>query len=112
MMRAVKHYYGSSATANPSAGGLKSLNSPIPYLFGGLALLLAIIAVALIILACSRRENNSHESGDQDKKNTARKQGSPLEAENEPRVVVIMAGDEFPRYLARPVIPSSACEQA
>ncbi|KAJ9683009.1 hypothetical protein PVL29_018839 [Vitis rotundifolia] len=60
-------------------------NSPFPYLFGGLALILGLIVVALIILSCSHKKRTSSPDHDKDK------------------VIVIMAGDENPTYLATPV---------
>ncbi|OWM64465.1 protein GLUTAMINE DUMPER 4 [Punica granatum] len=110
------NYYDSSRRASnssmeASSVALKRLDSPIPYLFGGLALMLIIMAVSLIILACSHRKNDSHDNADDEEKNPA-KQVNSLEADEEPRVVVIMAGDELPTYLARPTIASSACPAA
>ncbi|KAF5787554.1 putative protein glutamine dumper [Helianthus annuus] len=43
-----------------------SWHSPVPYLFGGLALILGLIAFALLILACSywKLSQNSHNVSD------------------------------------------------
>ncbi|KAI4352321.1 hypothetical protein L6164_006585 [Bauhinia variegata] len=99
------------ATATNSTQGLTgtsgfhNFRSPIPYLFGGFALMLALIAVALLILACSFRKGSpSSAPGDEEKPT----QTAKMEGEYEPKIVVIMAGDTNPTYLANPVInPSS-----
>ncbi|WOG93195.1 hypothetical protein DCAR_0312476 [Daucus carota subsp. sativus] len=93
-----------NATA-PSAGGHHvNMKSPIPYLFGGLGLMLALIAMALLILACSyRRFSNSSAQNPSDEEKPA-KPVILLPPEMEPKInLVIMAGDEKPRYLAMPV---------
>ncbi|KAK9091013.1 hypothetical protein Sjap_024190 [Stephania japonica] len=82
-------------------------NSPIPYLFGGLAALLGLIALALLALACSYRNSYPINSRDRDdhtvKKNMSK---DALPAAEEPKIVVIMAGDAHPTYLAKPVVSS------
>ncbi|KAF8399247.1 hypothetical protein HHK36_015112 [Tetracentron sinense] len=76
---------------------LQRWNSPIPYLFGGLAVMLGLIATALIILACSFRTSSSDSSSD----SIAKPVDTPADAD--PKIVVIMAGDDNPTYLAKPV---------
>lgn len=92
-------------TNSTSVDGSWHSNSPLPYLFVGLALVLGVIAVALIMLACSPEEppadsNSATDNDDDDGKNKVRK---PVYADPEtaPRIVV-MAGDDKPRYLANP----------
>ncbi|KAJ7974232.1 Protein GLUTAMINE DUMPER like [Quillaja saponaria] len=93
----------SSATRN---GPWKS---PIPYLFGSLAIMITLILVALIILVCSYRKRASSSSsaseGDQEKPTM------PMNTvfDTEPKIVVIMAGDDKPTYLAKPITSSSTC---
>ncbi|CAI0438617.1 unnamed protein product [Linum tenue] len=79
-------------------------HSPVPYLFGGLAAMLALIAFALLILACSywrlstrrRQQGGDVESGDG-------KEGKPVETKVfEEKFLVIMAGDNQPTFLATP----------
>ncbi|CAK7335191.1 unnamed protein product [Dovyalis caffra] len=74
-------------------------NSPVAYVFVGLAFMLGLITVALIILACSFRKSmpNTLRSEAEDE--------SPVESQVdfEPKIVVILAGDENPTYLAKPV---------
>lgn len=85
--------------------GVKFWESPIPYLFGGLALMLILISVALVILVCSYRKRPSDSSSDsaEDMKQVMSKTNS------EPEVLVIMAGDNKPTYLAKPITPSNYC---
>lgn len=70
----------------------------IPYLFGGLGLLLALIAIALIILACSSRKKRQPPDAAA-KLGTAVDDHQPA-APEVPRIVVIMAGDDKPTFLA------------
>lgn len=73
--------------------------TPIPYLFGGLAAVIILIATALIMLACSFRK---HAGESNDEKPSAKSLAlKPLD--EEPRIVVIMAGDDVPSYIARPM---------
>ncbi|XWS37224.1 hypothetical protein CRYUN_Cryun19dG0025000 [Craigia yunnanensis] len=82
-----------------SCGGLLQWNSPLPYVFGGLAIVFGIIAVALLFLACSHlRSSPEFPNGKEDKyKKTIQEPASM-----EPKIVVIMAGDDHPRYVANP----------
>ncbi|KAM6549308.1 hypothetical protein CsatB_020984 [Cannabis sativa] len=93
-------------------------NTPIPYLFGGLALMLGLITVALIILACSYRKSSSSSSssptavgaaggGDDDDDLKRREIDEVVVDCDEPKFVVIMAGDHNPTYLANPLNVSS-----
>ncbi|GLT56907.1 hypothetical protein SLA2020_299200 [Shorea laevis] len=86
-------------------------HSPVPYLFGGLAAMLGLIAFALLILACSywrlsgrldngEREDRDLESGEKEGTEDAAKQPTVYEE----KILVIMAGQEKPTYLATPII--------
>lgn len=88
-------------------------HSPVPYLFGGLAAMLGLVGFALLILACSYwrvssslnegRSNNGGRHGAEGKVAApAVKKPASVEA----KVVVIMAGDDDPTYLATPVCAS------
>ncbi|KAK9114550.1 hypothetical protein Syun_021347 [Stephania yunnanensis] len=91
-----------------ASSGTWRWNSPIPYLFGGLAALLGLIALALLALACSNRNSypiNSRDSDADTVEKNVSKAAIPA-AEMEPKIVVIMAGDAHPTYLARPVVSS------
>ncbi|KAF8020584.1 hypothetical protein BT93_G1119 [Corymbia citriodora subsp. variegata] len=87
------------ATSSASSTHIRS--SPIPFLFGGLAVMLILIATALTILACSYWKSGSSTSGNAEERPV--KLVIP-QLDLEPRIVVIMAGDEKPKYLAKPVI--------
>ncbi|XP_031479240.1 protein GLUTAMINE DUMPER 2-like [Nymphaea colorata] len=87
----------SSSPSSSPAGGLTAWHSPIPYLFGGFALLLCLIAVALTVLACSHRKDSSRDTVD----------GLPAEPMSvkidlEPKIVVIMPGNLAPTFIAKP----------
>lgn len=92
-------------------------HSPVPYLFGGLAAMLGLIAFALLILACSYwrlsgyldgEENESRdrdlEAGDGKSDKTVVKPVALPE-----KFLVIMAGDVKPTYLATPAEKSCTC---
>lgn len=69
----------------------------IPYLLAGLAIMMALIATALAILGCSYSKPPANEDEDAAAANRAR-----MQLEMEPKTVVIVPGDELPRYLAKP----------
>lgn len=98
-----------SRSMSSSGTGVQLWKSPVPYLFGGLALTLLLIAVALIILVCSYSKRAS-DSGEES-------EGKPAKIMNvvigtESKIVVVMAGDDKPSYLATPIIPSTCpCQQ-
>ncbi|KAF9591954.1 hypothetical protein IFM89_010401 [Coptis chinensis] len=73
-------------------------NSPIPYLCGGLAATLGLIAIALLILACAYGKYSSDENSDTELENLPKRALPP--AEFEPMIVVIMAGNDKPTCLA------------
>ncbi|TQD75795.1 hypothetical protein C1H46_038692 [Malus baccata] len=92
-------------------------HSPVPYLFGGLAGMLGLIAFALLILACSYWKLSSRsedreggerdlESGGGDKKGDGSNKSVKVFEE---KILVIMAGNENPTFLATPV---SVCSKA
>ncbi|KAL0337803.1 UNVERIFIED_CONTAM: protein GLUTAMINE DUMPER 3 [Sesamum calycinum] len=97
--------------APPSTGHQSAWDSPVPYLFGGLAAMLGLIAFALVILACSywkllaknleRRENAAGErdleAGEAD--HDGAKIAPPVLEE---KYLVIMAGQQNPTFLATP----------
>ncbi|XP_022728454.1 protein GLUTAMINE DUMPER 5-like [Durio zibethinus] len=98
----------SNSTAAVTGAEFRHWNSPIPYLFGGIAVMLGLIAVALVFLACSCKKSPPNSSGEAE--------GKPakqviMQLEMEPKIVVIMAGDEIPTYLANPVSSTHNTEQ-
>ncbi|KAE9466659.1 hypothetical protein C3L33_01430, partial [Rhododendron williamsianum] len=102
----------STTAASPTAAtvGFHRWNSPVPYLFGGLALMLGLITLALVILACSYKNSSSDSSSTGAEEKPARR-SHVLQPEMEPKIVVIMAGDENPRFLAKPVSSTRHSEQ-
>ncbi|PSR87782.1 Protein GLUTAMINE DUMPER like [Actinidia chinensis var. chinensis] len=82
-------------------------NSPTPYLFGGLALTLGLITLALIILACSYRKKSTNSSADEENQKPEKPEVSG--GHLEPKILVVMAGDRNPTYLATPVDSSTTC---
>ncbi|KAK7364973.1 hypothetical protein VNO80_13723 [Phaseolus coccineus] len=90
--------YSYSMAEAPSSS-FKNSTSAIPYLFGGLAFMLALVALALLILACSYSKTSSSNDGER-----AERMG--LEVDSEPKIVVIMAGESNPTYMAKP-LPST-----
>ncbi|KAG9132384.1 hypothetical protein Leryth_008331 [Lithospermum erythrorhizon] len=84
-------------------------NSPLPYLIGGLALLIGMITMALTALICSLRKNRLNSSSD-DIEGGRGGGGNIMHIDNnmhadmDPKIAVIMAGDENPTCLAVPVI--------
>ncbi|WOK95031.1 protein GLUTAMINE DUMPER 2 [Canna indica] len=105
-----------SASAPSSSSPHSAWHSPIPYLFGGLAAMLGLIAFALLILACSYWKVSSYlESGDDaagpshddpEKPSDASAAKSPAWPED--RFLVIMPGDCAPTVLAVPIAIRSA----
>ncbi|KAK9101690.1 hypothetical protein Sjap_018944 [Stephania japonica] len=87
-------------------------HSPVPYLFGGLAVMLGLIAFALFILACSYwklsdfLENNNNDNNDNErdleKGDDVQKADSSVVLEE--KMAVIMAGDDKPSFLATPTM--------
>ncbi|WOK95219.1 hypothetical protein Cni_G03926 [Canna indica] len=77
-------------------------HTPIPYLFGGLGAMMVLIAVALVILACSHWK-----SSDDDQSSAAPSMAVlPFNMDYQRVVVVIMAGESKPTFMAKP-LPSS-----
>ncbi|KAL6874058.1 hypothetical protein ACP4OV_014140 [Aristida adscensionis] len=80
--------------------------TPTPYLFLGFAVMMGLIAVALLVLICSRRKPSSSSRRDEEAAAAAARALAPLD--REPKVVVIMAGDLAPSFLAsaKPLAPA------
>uniref|UniRef100_A0ACD5ZDI4 Uncharacterized protein n=1 Tax=Avena sativa TaxID=4498 RepID=A0ACD5ZDI4_AVESA len=75
--------------------------TPTPYLFLGFALMMGLIAVALLILVCTRRKpTGSSRRGSGAGAESASARGAMAPLDREPKVVVIMAGDDMPSFLA------------
>ncbi|KAK7316250.1 hypothetical protein VNO77_35131 [Canavalia gladiata] len=90
-----------------ASDGIVILQSPTPYLFGGLALLMVLISVALVILVCFHRKHASQSSTEGEDIKQAIPQN--IDTDSEPKILVIMAGDDKPTYLGKPITPSTYC---
>lgn len=91
-------------TPTTSTAGFFQWNSPLPYFFGGLFLIFGVIAVALFFLACCH--NKSLESPGDEKEEMSTKT-MQLPVDWEPKIVVIMAGDDLPTHIAKPSLAST-----
>lgn len=102
----------STSTMVNGLGPHSTWRSPVPYLFGGIAAMMGMIALALLILACSYWKL----SGFLDSVTSNGEPGSDTEGEKASNgtdvghvvlqtvhVAVIMAGEERPTYLATPM---------
>nr|XP_043622438.1 protein GLUTAMINE DUMPER 2-like [Erigeron canadensis] len=85
-------------------------HSPVPYLFGGLAAMLSLIAFALLILACSYSKHNNRENNEEGERDLEAGNMKPdsnndkeLPHVFEEKYLVIMAGQANPTFLATPV---------
>ena len=88
-------------------------HSPVPYLFGGLAAMLGLIAFALLILACSYWKLSGYlesgneggerdlEAGEGENKSGDGSEKKPIAFEE--KILVIMAGEVKPTFLATPM---------
>ncbi|KAK4712324.1 hypothetical protein R3W88_006837 [Solanum pinnatisectum] len=91
--------------------GITRWNSPVPYLFGGIALILGLIALALLVVTCSYKKPSTEESSSRSNNvnNTDHGQEKKvvelMKPEMEPKFVVIMPGDYNPTWLAKPTLP-------
>ncbi|KAF3643377.1 Protein GLUTAMINE DUMPER 4 [Capsicum annuum] len=109
-MRSISTFTASSPSTSPSTIIQKSpWHSPAPYLFAGVAAMLVLITFALVILACSYWKRSGYptrESTDTESAGAAGEEYAEdvLKSEKifEERVVVIMAGDLNPSFLATP----------
>ncbi|KAL3650954.1 hypothetical protein CASFOL_007357 [Castilleja foliolosa] len=99
----------SKTTFTPPATIQRSTwHSPVPYLFGGLAAMMGLIAFALLVLACSYWEVSDgagEDGGERDVEGgTAEKGDGGSDAKAPPvfeeKFLVIMAGDVNPTFLA------------
>ncbi|XP_010452674.1 PREDICTED: protein GLUTAMINE DUMPER 3-like [Camelina sativa] len=91
-------------------------HSPVPYLFGGLAAMLGLIAFALLILACSYWRLSGYLDGEEDQRDLEAGDAKPEKMAVKPVValpekfLVIMAGDVKPTYLATPAEKTCTCD--
>ncbi|KAE8718774.1 Protein GLUTAMINE DUMPER 3 [Hibiscus syriacus] len=102
-----------TAASTPSAAPHSTWHSPVPYLFGGLAAMLGLIAFALLLLACSYWKLSGYlgNEGEGDNRDLEEGQGKGDESSEkggaaavvEQKFLVIMAGQVKPTFLATPI---------
>lgn len=96
-----------SNTSNTAASAVphSAWRSPVTYLFGGLAAMLGLVAFALLILACSYWKLSDYLSTDGADADGGEASGDAAKPPPlcEKSVVVVMAGDCKPSFLATPV---------
>jgi hypothetical protein len=102
------------AAPSPGSSASTAWQSPVPYyLFGGLAATLGLIALSLLALACSHWKLSVSGGSllpaggpDDDGGGLERQDGGGKAAgeRRRERVLVIMAGDEMPTFLATPAL--------
>ncbi|KAF5480094.1 hypothetical protein F2P56_000864 [Juglans regia] len=101
------------STSASVTGATHLWKSPVPYLYGGLAIMIVLIAGALVILVCSHRKPASSRSSGREGGETPALMPTNNEVTvqqldaDQPKIVVIMAGDDKPTYIAKPVTASS-----
>ncbi|KAM0931096.1 hypothetical protein ACQ4PT_000584 [Festuca glaucescens] len=106
--------------ATPTAA-VSPWHSPVPYLFGGLAAMIGLLALALLILACSYwKLNNILGTGSASSSGAGTTDGagskSPARAAGASPAVftdlvaVVMAGETVPTFLAAPIVRRAVAE--
>ncbi|KAJ1430161.1 hypothetical protein SESBI_07945 [Sesbania bispinosa] len=102
-MRSISTSKLNTTTTTTTIASHSPWHSPIPYLFGGLAAIMGLIAFALLVLACSywglsRNQDGTH---NENKEGDTDKNEEPVKVLEE-KILVIMAGDDKPTFLATP----------
>lgn len=101
---------------SPASGHVSVTKSPVPYLLGGVGAMLLLIAFALIILACSYLRDSATEGQEHNRSSEHHNvelvrggknemgvvMSNDSEGSEDMRVIVIMAGDENPTFIAKP----------
>ncbi|KAI4344372.1 hypothetical protein L6164_011606 [Bauhinia variegata] len=114
-MAAYREPMSMTAKAPVSAQPHSPWHSPVPYLFGGLAAMLGLIAFALLILACSYWRLSGYLEGNGERERDLEAgEGKGVEETHKPasayeeKILVIMAGQEKPTFLATPMSSSKS----
>ncbi|CAL5362471.1 unnamed protein product [Camellia sinensis] len=78
-----------------AAAGIWQWNTPLPYLYGGLGVVLGVIAFCLLILLCSCKKTSQ----------PIETQEIPVQslADETTKIMVVMAGHDHPTYVAKPL---------
>nr|XP_043633525.1 protein GLUTAMINE DUMPER 2-like [Erigeron canadensis] len=96
----------SSMESPASSSSLWQWGSPSTYMFGGIGAMLLLIALALLMLTCSYLRHRYEDTSDRKAVKHVCKDSD--EANASPKIVVIMAGEEIPTYLAAPAHVTSS----
>lgn len=124
-MAAARGHFNLTARTLPEPHQHLASHSPVPYLFGGLAVMLGLVAFALLILACSYWKLSGHfdarndggssqnqrdlEASAEEEEEGADRCGEKKEKVFEEKIVVIVAGRANTMFLATPIFsPSSS----
>jgi hypothetical protein len=102
--RVMKPISGVSSSSTTITNEIKISKSPIPYLFISLTLMIVLVSVALVILLCSFRKRGSSQSSNSDEE----MKQVIFKINSEPEILVIMAGEDKPTFIAKPIINSSS----
>ncbi|CAN4095607.1 unnamed protein product [Withania somnifera] len=106
-MRRINTFTAASPSISPPAIVQRSpWHSPAPYLFAGVASMLVLITFALVILACSYWKRSGFPRDDTESGAGEKLAGDVYKVSKEDfeeKIVVIMAGDLNPSFLATPV---------
>ncbi|KAF3640119.1 hypothetical protein FXO38_08188 [Capsicum annuum] len=90
--------------------GFWQWKSPIPYIYFGLAVIVATIALALIfLLFCGQNSASTEHLVETDDEIKKRHQVKSLDPE--PKIVVVFAGNDKPLYIAKPLTYSPNAAQ-
>ncbi|KAM7277943.1 hypothetical protein ACFE04_005077 [Oxalis oulophora] len=109
----MRHFTSINPTNSRASISLFQWNTPLPYIFIFLMLVFGIIAVSLLILACCHKKSSAEDHSCEEKEEKSQEiVENP--ASKLPEVVVILAGDDRPRFVAKPVavavaVAASAC---
>ncbi|KAJ4841021.1 hypothetical protein Tsubulata_044437 [Turnera subulata] len=98
----------STRTATASSGTSRPLrlNSSLAYVFAGLIIIFGLIAAALVANACFQCMLSLRDPSTEDGKEEKSMEPADVVLEIEPEIVVIMAGDDHPTYVAKPSHPT------
>ena len=108
---------------SPESSQISAGTSPVPYLLGGVGVMLILIAFASIILACSylkdcttegqennRSEYQNVELGCVRKNEMGDDMSNVSDNKDDMRVIVVMVGDEKPTFIAKPMSVTAAID--
>ncbi|MFS8017216.1 putative protein glutamine dumper [Helianthus anomalus] len=82
-------------------------HTPVPYLYGGVAVIFGVICVAILVISCCPNYNINADEGEN---NVELVERDPEAGDVEDKYLVIMAGQANPTFLATAVsISSGTC---